>query len=398
MSVSSDSSIQSQAPGRAVPRAEHVGSLVRPAQLREAQQRIAEEAGVASSDTNAMMAERMSEDPGLGELQDTMIRDIVDRQRAAGLDVVTDGEFRRMFFTGSFDTAVEGFVKSTRTITMMGPDGQAVERTARPVVAERLRKVASPMADEARFLSSIDAGRFKVTIPAASIYGFYGVFDPGITDRVYADMDEMLDHVVAILRELVDDAIAAGATYVQFDYPFYPLFVNDSHRAQFEKFGIRDADAYLERLLEADAKVVEGVSDGVRTALHLCRGNAGRYWMSSGSLEPVADRVFALPYDSFLVEWDDKVRDGDFSALRHVPKGPTVALGVISTKRPDAESEDDVLREIDEASAYLSIDQLAISPQCGFGTISGMESTTEEVQWRKLELVGRVADRVWPNR
>jgi 5-methyltetrahydropteroyltriglutamate--homocysteine methyltransferase len=108
--------------------------------------------------------------------------------------------------------------------------------------------------------------------------------------------------------------------------------------------------------------------------------------------------VFALPYDSFLVEWDDKERDGGYSALRYVPRGadPIVSLGVVSTKRKELESEDWVLGEIEEASAYLPVDQLALAPQCGFGTVPGMESASEALQWRKLELVGKVADRVWP--
>ena len=183
---------------------------------------------------------------------------------------------------------------------------------------------------------------------------------------------------------------------MQFDYPFYPLFVNDAHRAKFAKFGIDDDQAYLERLLRVDAAVIEGLPSNVRTALHLCRGNAGAFWMSSGSLEPVADRLFALPYDSFIVEWDDKDRDGDYSPLRHVPAGPIVALGLVSTKRTELESEDLVLGELEEASQYLGTDQLALAPQCGFGTVPGMETTSEELQWRKLDLVARVADRVWP--
>ncbi len=117
--------------------------------------------------------------------------------------------------------------------------------------------------------------------------------------------------------------------------------------------------------------------------------------MSSGSLEPVAERLFALPYDSFLVEWDDRERDGDYSILRHVPKGPVIGLGVVSTKRGTVESEDSVLREIEEASSHLDVEQLAVTAQCGFGTVPGMESTSEDVQWRKLELIGRIADRVW---
>jgi 5-methyltetrahydropteroyltriglutamate--homocysteine methyltransferase len=157
-----------------------------------------------------------------------------------------------------------------------------------------------------------------------------------------------------------------------------------------------DDDAYLERILRVDRQVVAGLPSDVHTALHLCRGNAGAWWLTSGSIEPMAEQVFSLPYDSFLVEWDDKERDGDYSALRHVPKGPVVAVGIVSTKRPVVESTDEVMQEIDAASNYLDVDQLALTGQCGFGTVAGMESVDEDTQWRKLALIGDVADRVWP--
>jgi 5-methyltetrahydropteroyltriglutamate--homocysteine methyltransferase len=382
---------------RSVPRAEHVGSLVRPAGLREALNRLAERSGTDLTKSNVHMARSATVDE-LDDLLAGLIGDAVQSQIAAGLDVLSDGEYRRLFFTGSFDAAIRGFQPSKETRFMTGAGGQKIERPERPVVGERLVKVSNPLAREAEFMSSITDRPFKVTIPAPSMYCWYGVFTPGITDRVYADPDELADHVVALMREIVAEAITAGARYVQFDFPFYPLFVDEAHKQRWGKFGIDDDEAYLERLLRVDAAVIEGLPQTVRTALHLCRGNAGEYWMASGALDPVAERVFSLPYDSFLVEWDDKERDGDYSALRYVPKGngPIVGLGVISTKRHDLESEGWVLAQIEEASQYLDTDQLALAPQCGFGTVPGMESATEELQWRKLELVGKVADRVWP--
>jgi 5-methyltetrahydropteroyltriglutamate--homocysteine methyltransferase len=390
------SAAQVETKRRTIPRAEHVGSLVRPKALLEAQQRVTAAIGVGTEDANVLMAKGAAFDEELAQLQDDLIRDAVARQLSAGLDVVTDGEFRRLFFTGAFDTAVRGFQPSEATIHMTGPGGATIDVPARPVVAERLEKIGSPLAVEAEFMATVAPGAFKVTIPAPSMLCWYGVFTPGITDRVYRDPDELADHVTALIRESIDEAIAAGARYVQFDYPFYPLFVNESHKAKFAEFGIHDEDAYLDRILRVDAAVIDGLPDDVRTALHLCRGNAGAFWMSSGSLEPVAERLFALPYDAFIVEWDDKDRDGDFSPLRHVPPGPVVSLGVISTKRTELESVDWVLGEIEEASRHLDVEQLALSPQCGFGTVPGMETTSEDLQWRKLELVGQVADRVWP--
>jgi 5-methyltetrahydropteroyltriglutamate--homocysteine methyltransferase len=382
---------------RRVPRAEHVGSLVRPARLREALTSLAGRSGTELTKSNVLMAQSAKVE-AVDDLLAELIGEAVRAQIAAGLDSLTDGEYRRMFFTGSFDAAIRGFQPSTETRFMTGPDGRKIERPERPVVGQRLEKVSNPLAHEAEFMSSITDRPFKVTIPAPSMYCWYGVFTPGITDRFYTDEDELADHIVELMREIVDEAITAGAAYVQFDFPFYPLFVDESHKQRWGKFGIDDDEAYLERLLRVDAAVIEGLPKTVRKALHLCRGNAGDYWMASGALDPVAEQVFALPYDSFLVEWDDKERDGDYSALRFVPKGgePIVALGVVSTKRHELESENWVLGEIEAASEYLDVDQLALAPQCGFGTVPGMESATEDLQWRKLELVGNVADRVWP--
>jgi 5-methyltetrahydropteroyltriglutamate--homocysteine methyltransferase len=386
---------RTQTTQRAVPRAEHVGSLVRPPALLDAHKATLGDRKVSDvyevTDAGAPMSEAR-----LGEMQEALIREVVDRQLQLGLDVVTDGEFRRPFFTASADAAFTGFQPSTEKIEFTGPNGAKLEAPARPVVAARVERIDNPLAREASFMASITDARIKVTLPAPSTYCWYGVFTPGITDKVYSDHDELADHITSLLRELVDGAIDAGANYVQFDYPFYPLFVNDAHRAKFAQFGLEDEEAYLERLLRVDAAVIEGLPSHVRTALHLCRGNAGAFWMSSGSLEPVADRLFALPYDSFIVEWDDKERDGDYSPLNHVPAGPIVALGIISTKRTELESADWVVRELEEASRYLEIDQLALAPQCGFGTVPGMETTSEDLQWRKLDLVARVADRVWP--
>lgn len=382
---------------RSVPRAEHVGSLVRPARLREALDRLAQQSGTELTKSNVLMAHSAMVDE-LDELLAELIGEAVQAQIAAGLDSLTDGEYRRMFFTGSFDAAIRGFQPSTETRVMTTSDGRRIERPERPVVGQRLEKVSNPLAREAEFMSTLTDRPFKVTIPAASMYCWYGVFTPGITDRFYADPDELADHVVELMHELVEEAVAAGAGYVQFDFPFYPLYVDETHKQRWGLFGIDDDEAYLERLLRVDAAVIERLPKTVRTALHLCRGNAGDYWMASGALDPVAEQVFALPYDSFLVEWDDKERDGGYSALRYVPDGTDaiVSLGVVSTKRRELETEDWVLGELDEASGYLDAGRLALAPQCGFGTVPGMESASEELQWRKLELVGAVADRVWP--
>jgi len=133
----------------------------------------------------------------------------------------------------------------------------------------------------------------------------------------------------------------------------------------------------------------------VTTALHLCRGNLRGMWMADARLDPIAERFFALPYDLFLVEWDDTSRMGDYSALKAVPPGPTVAMGLVSTKNPELEDEDELVRHLEEAAQHVDVGQLALCPQCGFASEAGGNDLTEDQQWAKLELVRRVADRVW---
>jgi 5-methyltetrahydropteroyltriglutamate--homocysteine methyltransferase len=220
-------------------------------------------------------------------------------------------------------------------------------------------------------------------------------FVPGITDRVYGSPAELFEDVLAILRELIGDAIAAGARYIQLDFPRYVHLIDDAPRRALRDAGV-DLDDFLERTLDADRRVIEGFPDDVTFGLHICRGNFRSAWLFNGSLEPLAERIFNdLPYDVFLVEWEDTEREGDYAPLRHVPRGPIVALGAVSSKTGQLESEESVVRALDEASRHLDIDQLALSTQCGFASEAQGNYLTEEEQWRKLDLIGSVATRVW---
>jgi 5-methyltetrahydropteroyltriglutamate--homocysteine methyltransferase len=246
-------------------------------------------------------------------------------------------------------------------------------------------------------MASITRHPFKVTFPAASIFGHPFTFKRGITDRGYADLAEFVGHAIEIERGLVADAIAAGAGYIQFDFPLYPYLVDPAWVARFREHG-HDPAALLEAALHADSAVLEGIPAHVTTALHICRGNYRSSWMCEGSLEPVAEAVFAgLPYDTFLVEWDDTERDGGFEPIRFLRSGSVMVMGLISSKVRDLESEDDLLRRMEQAAAIVGgVDRLAISPQCGFASVMVGNDTDADAQWRKLELVGRVADRLWP--
>ena len=191
------------------------------------------------------------------------------------------------------------------------------------------------------------------------------------------------------------DAIDAGARYIQFDFPLYPYLVDP---AWIERFGGRARCGHVvDAALAADPAVLEGIPDDVTVGLHICRGNYRSSWMCEGSLEPVAERVFGqLPFDTFLVEWDDLGRDGGFEPIRFLRDGSTMVMGIVSHQDPRARGRG----RPDAADGTggrdrRRLNRLAISPQCGFASVMVGNETDEDIQWRKLELVGRVADRLW---
>jgi 5-methyltetrahydropteroyltriglutamate--homocysteine methyltransferase len=371
---------------RSPARAETVGSLLRPPELRAAI-----EAFYDPGHSAALDEERAKDRAELTAIEDDAIRRAVQRQRDCGLDVVTDGEFRRWMFMNSFYDAVVG-VRTGKTVTFRNDRDEDLELAVHEIVAP-LQKVDSPAAREAAFVAEVsDDVPCKVTFPAASIFAH-----PFTTvEGAYPDVEAFVDAAVEIERDLVADAIDAGATYVQFDFPLYPYLVDPAWIARFEAAG-HDVAAVLETALDADAAVLEGIPESITVGLHICRGNYRSSWMCEGSLEPVAERVFGgLPYDAFLVEWDDLGRDGGFEPIRFLRDGSVMVMGLISSKTAMVEDESEVLRRLDEAASIAGgLERLAISPQCGFASVMVGNETNEDAQWRKLELVGRIADRLW---
>jgi len=375
--------------GRTPARAEVVGSLLRPPSLRR------EVEGFYGEGHSAVLADEREKDrTGLRALEDQAIRDVVRRQVELGLDVVTDGEFRRWMFLNSFYDAVEGF-RTDNVVTFRNARGEEVPLRVHEIV-ERLRPVDSPAAREAAFMGAVvDGFPFKVTFPAPSLFGHPFSYKSGVTSG-YGSLEEFVAHAIQIERSLVADAIRAGTRYVQFDFPLYPYLVDPAWVERFEAQGHRVADL-VEAAIAADTAVLEGIPDGVTVALHICRGNYRSSWMCEGSLEPVAEQVFEeLPYDAFLVEWDDLGRDGGFESVRFLRKGSTMVMGIVSTKTPVLEDEDDLVRKMEQAATLAGgMDRLAISPQCGFASVMVGNEIDEATQWRKLGLVARVADRLW---
>jgi 5-methyltetrahydropteroyltriglutamate--homocysteine methyltransferase len=374
---------------RTVPRAEQVGSLKRSAKLIAANKAVYAPGHVA--------IEASERAHGLDELYaiaEEETRRVVQRQLDLGLDVVTDGEFRRYMFLNSFFDGITGFSSEVSKAKFKAADGSVIEWNMQYVV-DRLTQVDSPAAREAAFMSGLTDHLYKVTFPAGSFLALPYNWKQGINGHAYESHRQMLEHVVAIEKKMIADAVAAGCRYVQLDFPVYPFLCDPDWKARMEKHGY-DWNETLELATWADREVISGLPDHVRTGIHVCRGNNQSRHVAEGPLDPVAEALFSLPYDSFLIEWEDKKRMGGYSALRLVPKGDSVVvLGIVSSKYAAAETQDALLSELDEAAKLLDPSRLALSPQCGFASTLEGNLVTEDDQWRKLGLVASAARRFW---
>jgi 5-methyltetrahydropteroyltriglutamate--homocysteine methyltransferase len=369
-------------------RAEPVGSLLRPEPIKRMFERAFAQ---HESHVARLLDERERvELAELDALADAAVWAAIARQIEAGMDVVTDGELRRAHFVNSLFDAVEGIADNPEKDYFAGDD--EVGPPPDPVAAERLRIIDNPMAREAAFLRSCTAFPSKVAIPAISNY-YMVQYRTG----PYASRDDYVAHMGELTASLVLGAIETGADYIQFDFPLYPALADPDKRAELEQGLGLDAATILERAIAADNAVLEGLPASVTTAMHMCRGNYRSRWWARGSLDTVAERIFnELRFDRFLVEWEDTEREGDYAALRFVPTpGPVVVMGVVSSKVGELESDAEILRRMDQAASYLDTAQLAVSPQCGFASVWHGNDITEDMQWRKLDLVGRVADTIW---
>jgi methionine synthase II (cobalamin-independent) len=221
-------------------------------------------------------------------------------------------------------------------------------------------------------------------------------YRPGVTDKFYPTVHEMLQDVAAIMRQEVQALIDEGASYVQLDAPSYSNFFDPNRREVLKQSGI-DLDKALDAAIAADNAMIAGLRRGadVVVGIHFCRGNKRSAWGAEGSYEPIAEKAFAsLAMDRYLLEFDSD-RAGGFEPLRFVPKGKTVVLGLITTKTPELESQDDLLRKIDEAAKYIAPESLAVSTQCGFASAASGNLISWDDMRQKLELVNAIARRAW---
>jgi len=358
-------------------RAEQVGSLLRPPDLLAARKALAE----GRSSVAALRAK-----------EDDAIRAAVARQRDIGIDVMSDGEMRRQSWLTGMADAVDGFLTDSVMLEWHGPGGGREQTTAK-IVGARLRKREMLTANEVPLMKSL-AAPFKVTVPAPSNFVPTG-FKPGVTDRVYEDRDALLADLVAIVRDEIAWLISQGVTYIQLDAPFYSHYLDPEHRRAMTMSGA-DPDADFQAAVAGDNATFSGLARaGTTIAVHICRGNSRSRWYTEGGYDAIAEKLFAqLDVDRFLLEYDTE-RAGTFEPLRLVPRGTDVVLGLVTTKTPALEREDDLRRRIDEAARYVPLENLALSPQCGFASVSSGNLLSEDDQWRKLELVVKVARKTW---
>jgi 5-methyltetrahydropteroyltriglutamate--homocysteine methyltransferase len=371
-------------------RAEHIGSFLRPAELHAEIERV-----YAPKHTALLAEERAQDLSRLHALEDKYIREAIKKQRDVGLSVLTDGEFRRYMFTGSFYDSVDGLEVGGPGVPFYDNDGKELRYQGLPVVSRRLRKIDSPAVRETKFMKANTDSRFKVTFPAGSFYELPFVYQNGVTEKVYESHEELIAHMIALQSEQIDEAIAGGLDYIQFDYPLYPMLISQAYLDIFAKMGA-SCEQLMERSIAADKKIADRLPGHVTRAIHLCRGNWRSRFMVSGSLEPVAERMFnELPYDGFFIEWEDIKREGGYEALRFVPKGKMVIMGIVNSKVSEVEPADSLVRKIENASKYLDVSQLGISPQCGFASTMHGNELGEAEQWRKLEEMVKAAEKVW---
>jgi len=359
-------------------RAEHVGSLLRPPELLQARKAHAEGALCLSA---------------LRELEDRAIVDVVQKQCDLGLDILSDGEMRRGSWLTDMAEAVEGFVSDRVTLAWKGPNG-GIEASSANAVGAKLRKARKLTGEELPALVKHAPGRFKITLPAPSNF-MLASYKRGLTDEFYPTHADLLRDLVEIVRDEVHWLLSAGATYIQFDAPFYAHYLDPHQRSEMERQGL-DPDEELKTAIAGDNDVLRDLPrTGVTFAMHVCRGNSRSRWYTEGGYDLIAERLFgSLNVDRFLLEYDDQ-RSGGFEPLRLVPKGKTVVLGLITSKSSRLESQDLLCRRIDEAAKYVPLENLALSPQCGFASVAAGNLLSVDDQWRKLELVANTARKVW---
>lgn len=364
-------------------RAENVGSLLRPSYLLEARE------ALRSGSLSPHDYKRV---------EDRAVDEAIALQRACGLDVLSDGEARRLVFTGSLIDAVEGIEgPPPPPTTWHGDEAYGTEDLTRTVaqhsVSAKLRRVRSVATEEFTYLRARTDQPAKATLPSPLMLGKW--WNPETSTDAYADPFDAFADATDILKDEVRELARLGCTYVQIDATDIATLADPAVAEQYDRLGI-GADRMLGEGIELLDAIPDAADGDVTFAIHLCKGNSEGRYIASGTYDAIADRVFPRlkGYDVLLLEYDD-ARSGRFEPLGKTLDHHVVVLGLVSSKNPALEDDDDVARRIDQAAAFAPLDRLAVSCQCGFASTARGNKITPAIQRQKLELVGRVADRVW---
>ena len=381
-------------------RIDHIGSLVRPAKLKEA---------FARHDRKQASFEE------LRQAQDDAIRRVIHKQEEHGLPVVTDGEFRRHNFQESFSECVTGFdvpQDVSRYYEKRNVNENPLERAeqnfdeagpaivTRRAAVERLKLIRNLPLEEFRFAQSVATAPVKVTVLGPDRIAQRFKWETSLS--VYKGLDEFVEDVVQIERQIIAELVNAGCKYIQIDAPGYTAYVDKISLERMRRRG-EDPERNFQRSIEADNALIEGFS-GVTFGIHICRGNArtidpatGKLvpqWHREGAYDAIGEKLFnTLKHQRILLEYDSE-RAGGFEPLRLVPKDKFIVLGLVSTKSSDMESIDELKQRIDQASEFLPLEQLALSPQCGFGGIDS-KVLSEDEMWKKLATIVETAEQIW---
>jgi len=362
-------------------RADHVGSFLRPQRLAEARDKHA--AGELSAE-------------GLREIEDACIREVAAKQEEVGLQGITDGEFRRTFFHVDFLERLEGVNVSYGEFTSAFRKDDGSEVGFRPPtmhIDAAIRRSAPIQGPDYDFLASVVTKTPKVSIPAPSMLHFRGGRQ-AISEEVYPDLEAFYDDLTAAYRAEIADLAARGCRYLQMDDTNLAYLCDPAIRERTAARG-DDPDALTHLYCRLVNDSIRERPDDMVISVHLCRGNFKSAWVAQGGYEPVAEILFnEMAIDGFFLEYDDE-RSGDFAPLRFMPKGKRVVLGLMSSKRPEVESKEELKQRIEEAAQYVPLDQCALSHQCGFSSTAHGNDLGEDDQWKKLARCVEVAGDVW---
>jgi 5-methyltetrahydropteroyltriglutamate--homocysteine methyltransferase len=354
---------------------EVVGSLLRPTYLLEARKQF---------DSGKMNAAAFK------AIEDQAVNEAIALQEAANIDVLTDGEMRRYAFYGHLIEALSGFDKYGGWAIPFRDEAGTELLHKRPVVVEKLQWKRSMCAEEWVYLRSQTSRAGKVTMISAQQAAAY--YDPEKSKSAYSSRDSYLADIVDFSRREVEELIRLGCTYIQIDAPQYAALLDPKMREGYLQRG-NDPDQIIDTCIEMDNAIIDG-HPGITFGIHICRGNNQSSFYASGDYEPISRLFTRTHFQRFLLEYDDS-RSGGFEPLRHVPEDRFVVLGLVTTKKPQLETDAEVRRRIEEAAHFFPLERLALSPQCGFASTMEGNRLTADDQRQKLELVSRVAREVW---